>query len=631
MCATAFGLRIAVAADAHDRAMASSKSCATCRRASLAGINRSQRQPACSECLNHLISRPEEMLAARMLSKHGAEVLARGNAAVAAGISGAAKRRLLLTVVINLDGSPERMETMVRQLATARISWWVRLPALYGADVSPQHLHGAGLLMNGRKARTDVASALSHLVVWHGLASANASGFILEDDAILRPRLLPQLSWLLRAAGDNWDILHLTYFNHLTRPACVHPLRVLPPGGASPSAALVVGPDARAAGLGEPLWAPVRMSVAAAARLVQLRCQAGLNPSVTAYLMTARGARKALSLTIPLNHTVDLQLGRGSPRLRWLALRRDHWLARHNWSVRSVRVHGLRPPSPSRRRVGPPPPPSPSHAPRRLHVVAFSTPETASQLRCWQQWLERMSAADTLYEYVLHVNPQASRQGVGTSIFGGRSWVRAVRAKVPFVLSTLQALAQLEPSACVVVTDLDVIPLRPLSQLLAVDWRRHAEMWFMTNHRARPPAWNVFRRDGFAYRDVVNTGLLLITNNTPAVRTFVQRWSLAIRARNATRYQPLANWLLGCGRQPRAHAPQAHGCASRSTLGFDFRLFPPPLVPVVCGNSFGGVTARAIVFHAICGRGTAESKAYRMKEALTRSGSTMIEYCNISA
>ena len=40
---------------------------------------------------------------------------------------------------------------------------------------------------------------------------------------------------------------------------------------------------------------------------------------------------------------VDLQLGTRSASLRWLALRPHEALARHDWGLRSIRVHGLPP------------------------------------------------------------------------------------------------------------------------------------------------------------------------------------------------------------------------------------------------------------------------------------------------
>ena len=79
----------------------------------------------------------------------------------------------------------------------------------------------------------------------------------------------------------------------------------------------------------------------------------------------------------------------------------------------------------------------------RIHVIAFSTPETAGPLSCWRQWMQKMQAADPGHEYVLHVPPhQDDRRAERRTHFKGRAWKAAVRAKVPFVLATLQALAR---------------------------------------------------------------------------------------------------------------------------------------------------------------------------------------------
>ena len=127
---------------------------------------------------------------------------------------------------------------MNHTLETAGVRPWARLPALYGTNVHPDVMARAGLL-RGALARNNVGSALSHLAAWRFLAAANSSALVLEDDALLPPRFRERLGALLRSLGDRLDLLHLTFFEHLTAPRCVHPgslARASPDGiGAHPS------------------------------------------------------------------------------------------------------------------------------------------------------------------------------------------------------------------------------------------------------------------------------------------------------------------------------------------------------------------------------------------------------------
>jgi len=284
-----------------------------------------------------LLDRPADMQATGMINQRGAQALLRGRRTLHAALLRATpRRRPPLTILINLDGSTVRRAKMNRTLETAGMRPWARLPALYGTNVHPEAMARAGLLRSAL-ARNNVGSALSHLAAWRFLAAANTSALVLEDDALLPSRFRERLGALLRATGERFDLLHLSYFDHLTAPRCVHPLavRTLPPTpGRAPAAPRVAGP---------PMPAPAGWGEALAAKLVQLRCPRGINPSVTAYVMTAAGAARALPLAVPLGETVDLQLGTRSASLRWLALRPHEALARHDWGLRSIRVHGLPP------------------------------------------------------------------------------------------------------------------------------------------------------------------------------------------------------------------------------------------------------------------------------------------------
>lgn len=224
------------------------------------------------------------------------------------------------TYVINLDGSHDRLEHMAQQFdrvhgreiglfgflgrTTAQEFVWRRVPAVHGDGLNMDGLLAAGLVTKGQ-AKRNVGSGLSHLQVWAAVANRTRAALVMEDDVILRPLWLSNAESLLRQCEEaRFHICSLTWFKHLTRHSCVH-------------------------SFGE---------------LVRLRCAKGLNTGVTAYFISPEGAQLAISQALPLRTTIDLQLGRQSRQIRWFTVpaQRFDSIAAHDWSLRSVRVHGVR-------------------------------------------------------------------------------------------------------------------------------------------------------------------------------------------------------------------------------------------------------------------------------------------------
>jgi len=305
----------------------------------------------------------------------------------------------ILTVVLNLARSKPRMVKMRKRLARAGVHGYVRLSNLYGTMVkrTPDKKHTMlermGLTTNEAARPRDAASALSHLLVWEFAARTNQAMLIFEDDVKFNhPNFGRFVRRLLNAtrvcsksivaaagcelAGDPpLDLLHLFWFRKITQPICVHtvtadrahaaldqfgePLRRFRHQSAFEvrqhfkGLVLPLDEDQGSAGekqIGLPMLAPDGWDTKLTRRLKRLHCsgrgyhndEGFVIPSVTAYVVTPQGARKALGLVWPLTRTVDVSLGRYSTQLNWYALREDKGLAvEHDTSFGSVRMNGF--------------------------------------------------------------------------------------------------------------------------------------------------------------------------------------------------------------------------------------------------------------------------------------------------
>ena len=116
-----------------------------------------------------------------------------------------------------------------------------------------------------------------------------------------------------------------------------------------------------------------------------------------------------------------------------------------------------------------------------LHVLAVFTEGTCSLLSCWTRHFQELIPQDSGAHYKVHLkrigSANSSRGGANSSgtgsLYREAQWVAAINAKIKHVHSTLRSdilsrqrrNATNEP-AYFILTDLDVLPLRPYSSLL---------------------------------------------------------------------------------------------------------------------------------------------------------------------
>eukprot|EP00316_Scyphosphaera_apsteinii_P022212 CAMPEP_0119300934 /NCGR_PEP_ID=MMETSP1333-20130426/2818_1 /TAXON_ID=418940 /ORGANISM="Scyphosphaera apsteinii, Strain RCC1455" /LENGTH=162 /DNA_ID=CAMNT_0007302873 /DNA_START=371 /DNA_END=856 /DNA_ORIENTATION=+ len=151
-----------------------------------------------------------------------------------------------------------------------------------------------------------------------------------------------------------------------------------------------------------------------------------------------------------------------------------------------------------------------------------------------------MVARDTsylAYDLLIRTLPRqpVSRKGKrATGLYGDAHWKTGTREKVRWVNEVL-AQYKRAPEIIWLITDLDVMPLRPYSHLVTWFVRQPHEIVFM-----REPGHSL-GLGGVKW--VANTGFILL-RNTPRVRDFVGHWYFRVRVNRKLLEQDLANWLL---------------------------------------------------------------------------------------
>ena len=248
-----------------------------------------------------------------------------GQATFRSALNSTARRLPFDVLLLNLEKSKERLRRMSQMLAAANIGplAWRRVPGVYGSDLDLGSLQLTGFVTSQQQhSRNNVACAWSHYVLWAAIAAhsspSNRSVLVLEDDAILKSGFVQKtIATLRRCERLRYDICSLTWYRHMTPEHCRVPLQPTEPHGG-------------------PSYPP----------LVRLGCKGGgLVTGTAAYLISPRGARRALTAGLPYYKEIDKQLGHTevfgqNDTLRWFGLERESEVASHNFSVRSVRVHG---------------------------------------------------------------------------------------------------------------------------------------------------------------------------------------------------------------------------------------------------------------------------------------------------
>lgn len=177
-------------------------------------------------------------------------------------------------------------------------------------------------------------------------------------------------------------------------------------------------------------------------------------------------------------------------------------------------------------------------APLEVHVLALYSNGTCGILACWLGRMAEMIRHERI-KYHMHVKWHAHSAPTNASFAGSNYkdplWVAATRARVKFVHGMLRSLMHQFVNGVFVLTDLDVLPLRPFSvlfsQLLEPTPRR--DILFM-----REPAGHCGMTPW-----VANLGLVVM-RNTKAVRAFWYHVLSSVRQSKMMNDQDVANWLL---------------------------------------------------------------------------------------
>lgn len=116
------------------------------------------------------------------------------------------------TLLINMDGSHDRLASMTGQLAAARMPF-VRVPGLRG-DALPPALHG--LFFDGDTPSSglkvgEIGCFAAHLSVFQGMVSGRhgAVALVLEDDCMLPGDLRETIGSVLQILPPDWELVRL--------------------------------------------------------------------------------------------------------------------------------------------------------------------------------------------------------------------------------------------------------------------------------------------------------------------------------------------------------------------------------------------------------------------------------------
>ena len=267
--------------------------------------------------------------------------------------------------------------------------------------------------------------------------------------------------------------------------------------------------------------------------------------------------------------------------------------------------------------------PLPSEEPQVVHLVAFTTKHSERLQRCWLQWVSHMSASDTTPQlsYRLQLRSQdpgnvstgwlSKRAKVATATrpagsFQTAAWYAAVNAKMAAWRDLLIELhAAGRENDLVIISDLDVAPLRPYSSLLPC--RSSHEITFMQEPKGHASSFGPH---------LVNTGFSLI-RNTEQVRAFFANVCSRFKRFPKLHDQDIVNALLVSHvGHPRS---RAHGLpAPRGRPVLDWGVFPTSHVT----GELEDVNANTIAFHAIDAH-NATHKLAKFAAVFGRSGTTL--------
>lgn len=143
-----------------------------------------------------------------------------------------------------------------------------------------------------------------------------------------------------------------------------------------------------------------------------------------------------------------------------------------------------------------------------LFVLAMSTPQSCTMLACWQMWMRRMMLHDHHANYEIHLLSYDATARNNLSDNDGSFYSASfLEAQVQKVNNVARFMHRMDENATVIMMDLDVMPLRPLSQLLAAIPPSREVTWMYNSVRHMP----------------ANAGFYLM-RNTANVRALLDRW-----------------------------------------------------------------------------------------------------------
>lgn len=254
----------------------------------------------------------------------------------------------------------------------------------------------------------------------------------------------------------------------------------------------------------------------------------------------------------------------------------------------------------------------PDGRPSMIHLITLSTRHTQHLQGCWLQWVSHVLTTDatTTRHYRVHLRTfdaaNLSADGLSRSSqlanarkaagsFKTAAWYRALRAKMVLIKDFMDEQKDTaDENDVFVVTDLDVAPLRPYSNLLPC---LEYEATFMRE----PPNYS-----GRLGSHVVNGGFYVF-RNTPNVRAF------------------LANMVAKGNMFPRLHDQDiANAILLRSVRhslekpALNWGVFPRALVT----GQLEDVNEQTVAYHAIGAENTTHKTA-RLAGAFQQSGTSL--------
>ena len=311
----------------------------------------------------------------------------------------------------------------------------------------------------------------------------------------------------------------------------------------------------------------------------------------------------------------------------------------------------------------------PGGRPDLIHLITFSTRQTQLLQGCWLQWVSHVLAADATptRHYRIHLRTfdatnnltadglsrrsQLATARTAAGSFQTAAWYNALRAKMVLIKDVMDEQKDAAGENDVfVVTDLDVAPLRPYSNLLAcleydITFMR-CDLQPCATLQPPVPIYSPVLREHSVARDardargacaahgreppghsgsfgshVVNGGFYVI-RNTPSVRAFLVNVVAKGKMFPKLHDQDIANAiLLSKIRHPRANDFGLPDPRNKPHLNWG--VFPSALVT----GRLEEVNERTVAYHAIGAENTTH-KATRLSDAFQRSG-TSLPHCRL--